>query len=565
MPPLDDLRAAAAAEAASLGTGFVGTEHLFLAWLTTATGPLAEFVNSTGLTAEAFREIVASGKVGGRGAPPGAEGGVSTRAGKVLLLAVERATAAGREEPTPDDLVLALVAEPHGAIARALTNHRIKPSKLKTLGREPGADRSRPNPPAPKLEPEARARRQEPTPSEPTPTARPAARSPRRDPEIDDIPEPRAPERPKLTPGKLEPIRPAPEPPRRWSPWMLLYLAVPASIVLSRQGGSELWIFALACLAVLPLAALMGTATEHLAAHTGPTLGGLMNATFGNAAELIIAVVALRAGLVDLVKASITGSILGNLLLILGLALVAGGLRRESLSFNRTAAGMGTVMLTLAIAALLMPAIFHSAHPISIGDEVTLSEVVAVILAVTYSLSLLFALRTHRPLFMRDASDRRAATTGGWSIGKSFLILAVATVGVAIESEILVGVIEPATRALGVSEVFLGLILIPIIGNAAEHSTAIVAAFKGDTDLALQIAVGSSTQVALFVAPVLVLVAPWLTHTPMSLVFTPLEVAGLAVAVVASGFITLDGESNWFEGAQLVALYAILGAAAWFI
>jgi Ca2+:H+ antiporter len=265
------------------------------------------------------------------------------------------------------------------------------------------------------------------------------------------------------------------------------------------------------------------------------------------------------------VKASITGSILGNLLLILGLSLLAGGLRRPLLSFNRTAAGMATAMLALSVAGMVLPAIFHAAHPASQLVELQLSDTVAVILAVTYAFSLIFVLRTHRPLFARDATARHPAAQPGWSVTRSLILLAVATIGVAIESEILVGAVEPATRALGVSEVFLGLILIPIIGNAAEHSTAVVAAFKGDTDLALQIAVGSSTQVALFVAPLLVLVAPFLTATPMSLVFTPLEVAGLAVAVIVSGFITLDGESNWFEGAQLVALYGILAAAAWFI
>jgi Ca2+:H+ antiporter len=335
--------------------------------------------------------------------------------------------------------------------------------------------------------------------------------------------------------------------------------------VLAAQQASELLVFVVTCVAVLPLAALMGTATEHLAERSGPALGGLMNATFGNAAELIIAIVALRAGLVDLVKASITGSILGNLLLVLGLALIAGGLRRPMLSFNRTAAGMATAMLALAVAALMMPAIFHSAHPSSAFVERQMSDVVSIILAVTYGLSLVFVLRTHRPLFTREAPPRQSAATPPWSVTKAVVLLAFATVGVAVESEILVGVIAPATRALGVSEVFLGLILIPVIGNAAEHSTAVTAALKGDADLALQIAVGSSTQVALLVAPVLVLLAPLLTMNPMTLVFTPFEVAGLGVAVVVSGFITLDGESNWFEGVQLVALYAILGAVAWWI
>ena len=562
MTSIDDVRTAAATEAASLGAGFVGTEHLFLAWLTTATGPLADAITGSGLTSAAFREILAQGKSGGPALPPGSEGGVSTRAAKVLLLSAERAAAAGRAEATLDDLLLALIQEPHGAIARALSAYRLKPSRLKSIGREAGG----PSPPrvSPTLQQQAAAKAATAERPAKPPAPRAASPRPRRDSEIDDIPEPRRPERPRLTPRKVEPLRP-PAPQRAWSPWQLLYLAVPASIVLAKGDNGPLLVFVVTCISILPLAALMGTATEHLAERSGPALGGLMNATFGNAAELIIAIVALRAGLVDLVKASITGSILGNLLLVLGIALVAGGLRRPLLTFNRTAAGMATAMLALAVAGLVMPAIFHSVHPGSDLLERELSDVVAVILAATYVLSLVFVLRTHRPLFMREAPPRPAATGPTWSVAKSLLLLAIATVGVALESEILVGVIEPTTRALGVSEVFLGLILIPIIGNAAEHSTAVVAAFKGDADLGLQIAVGSSTQVALFVAPLLILVAPLLTTTPMTLVFTPFEVAGLGLAVVVSGFITLDGESNWFEGAQLVALYLIFGAVAWFI
>ena len=562
MALIDDLRAAAATEAASLGASFVGTEHLFLAWLTTATGPLADAVTGSGLTVTAFREILAHAKSSGRALPPGGEGGVSTRAAKVLQLTAERAAAAGREQPTLDDVLLALIQEPHGAIARALSAHSLKPSRLKSLGREVGD----PSPKRASPTPRPQAATEERTADRPraAPAQQATSRPPRRDVEVDDIPEPRRPERPRLTPKKVAPLRP-PTPKRRWSPWLLLYLAIPASIVLARGDAAPTLVFAVACLSVLPLAALMGTATEHLAERSGPALGGLMNATFGNAAELIIAIVALRAGLVDLVKASITGSILGNLLLVLGIALVAGGLRRPLLTFNRTAAGMATAMLALAVAGLVMPAIFHSVHPGNDLFERELSDVVAVILAATYVLSLVFVLRTHRPLFMREGPPRHAAATPTWSVAKSLIFLAVATVGVAVESEILVGVIEPTTRALGVSEVFLGLILIPIIGNAAEHSTAVVAAFKGDADLGLQIAVGSSTQVALFVAPLLILLAPLLTTSPMTLVFTPFEVAGLGLAVVVSGFITLDGESNWFEGAQLVALYAIFGTVAWFI
>jgi Ca2+:H+ antiporter len=347
-----------------------------------------------------------------------------------------------------------------------------------------------------------------------------------------------------------------------WRPLLLVSLA--ASIVLGYVlHAPAVWVFITACLGVLPLASYMGDATEHLAHRTGPTVGGLLNATFGNAAELIIAIVALRAGLVDLVKASITGSILGNLLLIMGLAIVAGGVGRHQLRFNRTSAGMSAGMLALAVVALVFPALFHALHPEAAGrlSELHMSESVSVILLATYGFSLLFTLKTHRRLFGGEAHPLDGPA---WSLGRALLILGAATVGVAVESELLVHAAAEATEALGLSPVFLGLIVIPIIGNAAEHAAAVVLSRKGQIELGLQIALGSSTQVALLVAPVLVFVGLLFGHD-MNLVFRPFEVLALGMATVITAIITLDGESHWFEGIQLLAVYAMVAVGAFFL
>ncbi len=339
---------------------------------------------------------------------------------------------------------------------------------------------------------------------------------------------------------------------------------MPISVVLGYAiHAPAVWVFFTACLGVLPLAGYMGEATEHLAHRTGPTIGGLLNATFGNAAELIIAIVALRAGLVELVKASITGSILGNLLLILGLALVAGGTRQPELRFNRTSAGMSAGMLALSVVALVFPALFHSVHPEAAArlSELRMSEAVAVILIVTYGFSLLFTLRTHRRLFGGEAHPIEGPV---WSPRKALLILAAATVGVAVESELLVHAATEATAALGLSTMFLGLIVIPIIGNAAEHAAAVMLSRKGQIDLGLQIALGSSTQIALLVAPILVF-AGVLLGQDMNLVFQPFEVVALGLATIVTAIITLDGESHWFEGVQLLAVYAMVAVGAFFL
>lgn len=567
--------------AAELGADFTGTEHLFLAWLGLGSGPIHEACLAAGLTTDKFREILAAGKPRRRPIAPVTEpGGLSSQAQRTLDLALELAKEVGREEVNGDDLILAMVREPRGAIARALTECQIKPSKLRNLLTD------RPRPPKQKPAPseagqtptdgEARPPREPKPPREPRPPrdqkpvveAKPAKKGRNDDDGIPPMPP--GPPRPRPTPAPKPPMPPRrPEPEEKsggFSVFMLLYLAVPAAIYLYVTHAPPLTVFLTACVGVLPLAGLMGTATEHLAERTGPALGGLLNATFGNAAELIIALAALRAGYVELVKASITGSILGNLLLILGLSLLAGGSKQSVVKFNRTSAGMSAAMLALAVAGLIFPTLFHATHPgAQLLVELHFSEAVAGILIATYVLSLVFVLRTHKPLFSGGDGHGGHVVGEVWGVGKAVALLAIATVGVAVMSEILVHAVEPVTASLGVSEVFLGLIVIPIIGNAAEHGTAVLAAWKGQTDLAFQIALGSSTQIALLIAPILVFAGAILGQPGMNLVFPSFEVIGLAVAVVTSAILTLDGESHWFEGVQLLALYGMLGAAAWFI
>jgi Ca2+:H+ antiporter len=324
-----------------------------------------------------------------------------------------------------------------------------------------------------------------------------------------------------------------------------------------------------ACVAIVPLAGWMGRATEHLAARTGEVAGGLLNATFGNAAELIIALVALRAGLYDVVKASITGSILGNILLVLGLSMLAGGIRFKTQRFNAVAARNQATMLLLAAIALILPAAFHH-----LGDsraaqaEAGLSLEIAVVLLITYGLGLLFSLHTHRRLLETEREGPRAEIgedDAVWSGGRALTVLVVATGLIAWMSEILVGSVEAAAEALGMTELFLGVIVVAIIGNAAEHSTAILVARKDHMDLALGIAIGSSVQVALFVAPILVLTSRFVGPQPMDLVFQPSEVLGIGLAAVITGQVAGDGQSNWIEGVQLLAVYAILAVVFYFL
>ncbi|MGE0679808.1 MAG: calcium/proton exchanger [Candidatus Binatia bacterium] len=348
---------------------------------------------------------------------------------------------------------------------------------------------------------------------------------------------------------------------------LLLLTFVPIAIVLEIMHVDPVWIFVASAAAIIPLAGLMGKATEHLAQHVGAGLGGLLNATFGNAAELIIAFMALRAGLLDVVKASITGSIIGNVLLVLGLSVLAGGVKYQTQTFNRTAAGLGATLLALSAVGLVVPAIFHfvvRGHPNAHEQELSLE--IAVVLFITYILSLVFALKTHSHLYAGEAAHEgnEALSVETWSQGKSVLVLLVATVLVALMSEFLVGAVEHTAQTFGMTEVFVGVILVAIIGNAAEHSTAVLMAMKNQMDLAINIAVGSSIQIALFVAPVLVF-AGYLVGQPMNLLFTTFEVVAVAISVGVVSLISMDGESNWMEGVQLLAVYVILAIAFYFL
>ena len=339
-----------------------------------------------------------------------------------------------------------------------------------------------------------------------------------------------------------------------------LLVFVPISIGLEVWHADPTWIFVTSGISIVPLAGIMGLATEHLAHRLGPGIGGLLNATFGNAAELIIAGIALHRGLIGVVKASITGSIIGNILLVLGLAMFLGGFRFKRQTFNRTAASLGGTLLSLCVIGMVVPALFHFVAPSeAVGREMELSLWISIILFVAYVLSLIFMLRTHQHLYAGEVEHGETP----WSTRKSGLVLLGATVGVAIESEFLVGSVEHTSEQFGLSEVFVGVILVAIVGNAAEHSTAVLVAMKNKMGLAVNIAVGSSIQVALFVAPVLVFMS-YAFGTPMDLVFTEFEVLAVILSIVVANNVCHDGESNWMEGVLLLAVYLILGVAFYF-
>jgi Ca2+:H+ antiporter len=348
-------------------------------------------------------------------------------------------------------------------------------------------------------------------------------------------------------------------------PIYYLLVALPIACYLKFTEADHLWIFIASCVAIIPLAGIMGRATESLAESMGPAAGGLLNATFGNAAELIIALMALREGKLDIVKASITGSIIGNILLVLGLSILLGGLRFPRQTFNRTAASLGTTMMALASIGLLVPTIFYhivAADPEGRGANLHLSEEIAGVLAFMYVLSLVFTLKTHRHLFAEPEAEwgPQDKIEPEWGRGKALFILLVATAGVALMSEFLVKSVEHAAAALGMTEIFVGVIVVAIIGNAAEHSTAVLVALKDKMDLSVTIAVGSSIQIAMFVAPVLVF-ASVLMGQPMDLHFTLLEAVSVLLAMGVMALVAQDGESHWMEGALLLAVYGILGLA----
>jgi Ca2+:H+ antiporter len=349
----------------------------------------------------------------------------------------------------------------------------------------------------------------------------------------------------------------------RQSGWLrLLLLGVPATVALRFAGAHAVWLFAGSALAIIPLAGLMGEATEQLAERLGPGIGGLLNATFGNAAELIIALFALFKGYDEVVKSSLAGSILGNVLLVLGASLLAGGLKHSSQSFNRTAAGAGATMLVLASFALLIPAIFHVLPEVTardIGVEHELSIGVSLILMFTYLAHLIFSLITHKNIFNPYVANVHEDEEH-WSTKAAVTVLVVSTLLVAVMSEILVGAVEHASHFLGMNSIFIGVVLVAIVGNAAEHSTAVLVAMKNEMDLAVGIAIGSALQIALFVAPVLVF-ASYLRPESMDLRFTSLEVLAVVVGVIIARMVAEDGESNWLEGLMLLAVYAILALA----
>jgi Ca2+:H+ antiporter len=354
----------------------------------------------------------------------------------------------------------------------------------------------------------------------------------------------------------------------------LLVPFIPIAILLELAGATAGIVFCAAAAGVIPTAALMGRATEELAHRSGPGIGGLLNVTFGNAPELIIAFFALNAGLQEVVKASIIGSIIGNVLLVMGAAMLVGGLKHPFQKFNPTAVSVQSSMLLLAAAALVMPTIFELVSGGGLprvgeqrvdfgGDLEQMSLIVAFILLGSYVAGLFFSLRSHKTLFNPTADAEGIADDHGggepWSIRTSIIVLAIAGVAVGVMSEILVGSIAEASKAIGLSEFFVGLIVVAIVGNAAEHWVAISFAARDKMDLAVNIAIGSSAQIALFAAPVLVFVSFFVGPNPMALVFNGFELGALLLAILIANHVTHDGESTWYEGLQLLAVYAVLG------
>ena len=347
--------------------------------------------------------------------------------------------------------------------------------------------------------------------------------------------------------------------------FLILLVFIPVSIAAHFLGWGETTVFITAALGIVPLASYMGTATEEIAVVTGPNIGGLLNATFGNATELILAFIALRAGLVGVVKATITGSIVSNLLLVMGFSMLLGGLKFKEQTFQPTVARLNASSMNLAVIALLIPtAVQYTSTGVEESILQNISVAVAAILILVYVLTLLFSMKTHAYLCdvgeadLENGEEEKEVNITFW-----IFILLVVTLAVAVESELLVDSLEVATTSLGLSALFTGVILLPIIGNAAEHATAVTVAMKNKMDLSVSVAVGSSMQIALFVAPVLV-IAGKIIGQPMDLNFNPFELVAVIVAVTVANSVSSDGESNWLEGSLLIATYAVLAIAFFF-
>jgi Ca2+:H+ antiporter len=364
------------------------------------------------------------------------------------------------------------------------------------------------------------------------------------------------------------------------SPIYYLLILVPIAIIVELSHADPVIIFALAAGGLIPLAKLIGESTEELAVYTGPKLGGLLNATLGNAAELIITIFAIQEGLLDLVRASITGSILGNLLLVMGASVLLGGLRNGIQLFDRRTAGLNATLALLAVTALAIPSLFDRLLVENPSSELLFSEGVALIMIVLYGLSVLYSFTSGRRPASQDVENHTITErpegetaiirppaevhTARWTLQFSIIVLILATVGTAIASEILIGAVRPVTEQLGLTEFFLGIIIIPLVGNVAEHFVAVQVALKNRMELSLAVSLGSSLQIALFVAPVLVFIS-LLYNQRLLLVFNDFELIALVGASLIAAFIALDGESNWLEGAMLLAVYLIIGLAFFFL
>jgi Ca2+:H+ antiporter len=343
--------------------------------------------------------------------------------------------------------------------------------------------------------------------------------------------------------------------------WLLIAVPVAGWLHHARP-DNPLLVFIMACVAIIPLAGLLGLGTEKLAAKVGDAIGGFLNATLGNAAELIIAIVALRAGLIDVVQASITGSIIGNLLLVLGAAFLAGGVRFPVQTFETIGARAQVGMMALAAMAILIPSIIASIGGGKfVAQSVTFSIVVSVILLVVYGLSLVFSLGTHVHLFRGARAAETEEHGQPWSMSLTVGVMAVVTLLIIWMSEILVGTVEHAAEALGLTNLFIGVVVVAVVGNAAEHSTAVLMAMRNRMEIAISVAVGSTTQIALFVAPLLVLLSLWIAPVPLSFAFPPVEVFLVVMATFVASILLVDGRSTWFVGVQLLAVYLVMAIA----